>query len=162
MPDWDAPNTSAALLRHPYGIFLVGSKSGDEINLMTANWGTQCSFEPKLYTVFIEADSHTRKLIDGGGVFTVSLLPADSEDVVSLYTKPADVVGDKLGDQAFFSGPNTGAPIYDGAVGWFECRVTDVRPLGDHVQYTGEVLAGAIRGEDPPGHLQELGWEYGG
>lgn len=162
MPDWDAPDTSAALLRHPYGVFLVGSRAGDDLNLMTANWGTQCSFEPKLYSIFIEGDSQTRKLIDAGQVFTICLLPADSEDVVSLYTKPAGVVGDKLGEFPYFTAPATGAPIYGGAVGWFECRVTQQYDVGDHIQYIGEVLGGAIRGEEPAWTLQQLGWEYGG
>jgi flavin reductase (DIM6/NTAB) family NADH-FMN oxidoreductase RutF len=162
MPDWDKPDISAALLRHPYGIFLVGSRSGDERNLMTGNWGTQCSFEPKLYTVFIEADSQTRKLMDAGKVFTICLLPAESEDVVSLYTKPAGVVGDKLGEHKFFDAPETGAPDYDGSVAYFECRVTDARPAGDHIQYTGEVVGGRVRGGEAAWTLQQLGWEYGG
>jgi hypothetical protein len=32
----------------------------------------------------------------------------------------------------------------------------------DHIKYVGEVLGGAIIGEDPAWTLQELGWEYGG
>lgn len=162
MPDWDHPDISAALLRHPYGIFLVGSRSGDDVNLMTGNWGTQCSFEPKLYTVFIEADSRTRTLIDAGQVFTICLLPAESEDVVSHYTKPAALIGDKLGDHHFFDGPETGAPVFDGSVAYFECRVTDSKPLGDHVQYIGEVVGGRVRGDAAAWTLQQLGWEYGG
>ena len=59
--------TAAALLAQPYGVFLVGSRSGEDRNLMTASWGSQCSFEPRLYTVFVETDAHTRRLIDAGG-----------------------------------------------------------------------------------------------
>lgn len=153
---------SAALLRQPYGIFLVGSRAGAERNLMTANWGTQCSFEPRLFSIFVEADAHTRKLIDQGGVFSVSLLPADSEDVVSLFTKPAEVVGDKLGEYAYIDAPATGAPVYKDAVAWFECRVTDSRPVGDHIHYVGEVVGGGVNGDAPAWTLQQLGWEYGG
>jgi flavin reductase (DIM6/NTAB) family NADH-FMN oxidoreductase RutF len=158
----DLTPASAALLRQPYPIFLVGSRAGDDINLMTANWGTQCSFEPKLYTIFVEQDAHTRKLIDAGQVFTICYLPADSEDVVSLYTKPAEVVGDKLGEHRYFAAPQTGAPVYDGAVAWFECRVVDSREVGDHIQYVGEVVGGDTPRADPAWTLQELGWEYGG
>ena len=158
----DLTNVSAALLAHPYGIFLVGSAAGDDLNLMTANWGTQCSFEPRLYTIFIEADSQTRQLIDAGGVFSVCLLPAGSEDVVSLYTKPAAVVGGKIGEHGYLRGPETGAPVFEGAVAYFECRVRESRPVGDHVQYVGEVVGGDVLRGDPAWTLQELGWEYGG
>lgn len=153
---------AAALLRQPYGVFLVGSRSGDDLNLMTANWGTQCSFEPRLYTVFIEQDSHTRRLIDAGGAFSVSFLPRDSEDAVSAFTRSADVVGGKLSGYDWFEAPQTRTPVYGQSVAWFECRVTDARPVGDHIQYTGEVLGGEVVGEDPAWTLQELGWEYGG
>jgi flavin reductase (DIM6/NTAB) family NADH-FMN oxidoreductase RutF len=155
-------SASAALIRLPYGILLVGSRDGDQLNLMTANWGTQCSFEPRLYTIFIEADSHTRKLIDGGQVFSISLLPADSEEVVSHYTKPAEVVGDKLGEHGYFEAPETKAPVYENAVAWFECRVIETREAGDHVQYIGEVVNGKTPSGDPAWTLQELGWDYGG
>ena len=155
-------DTSAALLRHPYVIMLVGSCDGDDMNLMTANWGTQCSFQPRLYTVFIEQDSHTRKLMDAGRVFSICLLPRDVEEVVSAFTRPAEIAGSKLGGHDWFKAPETGAPVYAGSVAWFECRVTDARPVGDHIQYVGEVLGGAIIGEDPAWTLQELGWEYGG
>lgn len=153
---------SAALLRQPYGLFLVGSRSGDDRNLMTATWGTQCSFEPKLYSVFIEEDSHTRKLIDAGGAFTVCFVPPDSEEVVSHYTRAAETVGNKLGDYDYFEAPQTGCPVYAGSVAWFECRVTDARLVGDHVEYIGEVVGGDAPLSDPAWTVQELGWEYGG
>jgi flavin reductase (DIM6/NTAB) family NADH-FMN oxidoreductase RutF len=158
----DGTPASDALLKQPYGIFLVGSRAGDDLNLMTANWGTQVSFEPRLYSIFIEQDAHTRKLIDQGRVFSVSFVPADSEHVISFYTKPAEKIGNKLGEHGFKSAPETGAPIYDRAVAWFECRVIDSREVGDHVQYVGEVVGGAVEDDVPAWTLQELGWDYGG
>lgn len=153
---------AAALLRHPYGIFLVGSRAGDDRNLMTANWGTQCSFEPRLYTVFIEKDAHTRRLMDAGGVFSVCLLPPNSEEAASQFSKPAALIEGKLGGFDTFDGPATGAPILAGCPGWWECRIVDSRETGDHVQYVGEVLAGGMGPDARAWTLQELGWEYGG
>ena len=161
MPE-NPDDVAAALLSHPYGLFLVGSRNGDDRNLMTGTWGTQCSFEPRLYSVFIEKDSHTRKLIDAGGVFTICLLPADVEDVVSQYTKPAEVVGSKLGEYDFFDAPQTGAPVFGGSLAWFECRVVEQHDSGSHVQYMGEVMGGAQLLGDPAWTVQQLGWEYGG
>lgn len=158
----DGSPASEALLKQPYGIFLVGSRSGDDLNLMTANWGTQVSFEPRLYAVFVEQDAHTRKLIDAGKAFTISFVPPESEDVISFYTKPAEKVGNKLGEHAFIEAPETGCPVYEGAVAWFECRVTESREVGDHIQYVGEVVGGAVNSDGPAWTLQELGWDYGG
>ena len=44
-----------ALWTMPSGLYLVGSRAGDERNLMTCNWATQVSFEPKLLAVGVEA-----------------------------------------------------------------------------------------------------------
>lgn len=158
----DGTPPSEALVKQPYGIFLVGSRAGDEMNLMTANWGTQVSFEPRLYAVYIEEDAHTRKLIDQGGVFTISYVPSDSEAVVGFYTKPAEKIGNKLGEHPFIEAPETGAPVYEGAVAWFECRVTSTHVVGDHIGYVGEVVGGAVNSDEPAWTLQELGWDYSG
>ena len=155
---------SQALLRQPYPLFFVGSRAGSEMNLMTCTWGSQCSFEPRLYTVFIESDAHTRKLIDEGGSFTVCMVPPNTdEDILSQYTRPAEVVGGKLADaEAYFEAPGSGCPVYAGSVAWVDCRVVETRPVGDHIQYIGEVIGGQVRGTDPVWTNVELGWEYGG
>jgi flavin reductase (DIM6/NTAB) family NADH-FMN oxidoreductase RutF len=158
----DGTPESDALLKQPYGIFLVGSRDGDEMNLMTANWGTQVSFEPKLYAIGVEKDAHTRKLVDAGRAFSISYVPADSEAVVSFYTKPAEVIGNKLGEHAYIEAPVTKVPVYEDAVAWFECRVTATHEVGDHILYVGEVVGGAVNSDDPAWTLQELGWDYGG
>jgi flavin reductase (DIM6/NTAB) family NADH-FMN oxidoreductase RutF len=155
-------DTAAALLRHPYGLFLVGSAANGDANLMTATWGTQCSFKPRQYAVFIEADSHTHQLIEAGGAFSISLLPADVEDVVSRYTRTAEQIHEKVNPDDYFLTPSLSMPVWNGAVAWLECKLNAATPVGDHIQYTGEVLGGEVRSGDPAWTLQELGWEYGG
>lgn len=131
MPE-NPDDIAAALLRHPYGLFLVGSRSGDERDFMTAGWGSQCSFKPRMYAIFIEGESQTRQLIDGGGAFTINLMPADSTAVVSQFSRGAHEVGRGLDEGSYFDAPETGAPVFEGAVAWFECRVADTRPVGPH------------------------------
>ncbi|MGE5596952.1 MAG: flavin reductase family protein [Hyphomicrobiales bacterium] len=67
-----------------------------------------------------------------------------------------------MGEHEYFEAPQTGCPVYDGSVAWFECRVVETHTIGDHVQYIGEVLGGEVRTGDPAWTLQQLGWEYGG
>ena len=60
----------------PTGLYLVGSRHGDEVNLMTANLVVQVCIEPKLVGVALERDSVTARLVAAGGAFAISLLAA--------------------------------------------------------------------------------------
>ena len=51
----------------PSGLYLIGSRSGDERNLMTLNWATKVSFEPKLVAISVEQTAVTHRLIKAGG-----------------------------------------------------------------------------------------------
>src|SRR5579863_9118706 len=72
----------------PTGLYVVGSRAGDEANLMTANLVVQVCMEPKLLAVALEAESVTARLVAAGGAFTVSLLHRSDRDVVRRFVKP--------------------------------------------------------------------------
>jgi flavin reductase (DIM6/NTAB) family NADH-FMN oxidoreductase RutF len=73
----------------PSGLYLLGSRAGDRRNLMTLNWATQLSFDPKLVGVSVEAGALTHRLVDEGGVFALSLLAREDRAVVRKFVKPA-------------------------------------------------------------------------
>jgi flavin reductase (DIM6/NTAB) family NADH-FMN oxidoreductase RutF len=58
----------------PSGLYLLGSRFGDAVNLMAANLVLQVCLEPKLVAAAIEAESVTADLVSKSGAFTVSLL----------------------------------------------------------------------------------------
>ena len=153
-----------ALQQLTTGMVIVGSKGeGDELNAMTANWVVQASFHPPMVAVAIEQDSHTRKLIDQGKVFSLNIVRAgpDAEALVGKFVKPAKRAGNKLEDEPFTTG-ETGAPLLTNALSWVECRVTGQLQTGDHVLYAGEVVGAGVNGEGAPLTLEALGWHYGG
>ena len=134
---------SAALSAQVYGLVVVGSVSGDgEPNGMTANWLTQVSFDPRIVAVAIQSDAHTRRNIDQTGVFSISILPVVPAELVLKFTRRSTSGEGRLeGEPA--SSFESGAPVLDAAVAWYECRVVDRAEPGDHVVYFGEVTAGA-------------------
>ena len=71
-------------------LVLIGSRSGDEWNAMTASWVTQVSMEPVLIGVGIDNKSVTHRLIAPGGVFSVNLWPADDTRIFVKFSKPAE------------------------------------------------------------------------
>jgi flavin reductase (DIM6/NTAB) family NADH-FMN oxidoreductase RutF len=131
----------------PTGLYLIGSRHGDEVNLMTANLVVQVSMEPKLLAVALEHDSVTAHLVTAGGGFSVSLLARTDRDVVRRFVKPVHDV-DRAPDGAVLAlsgrpvtevGPNR-LPVLASAAGYLDCRLTRAEPLGSHTLCIGEVV----------------------
>ena len=154
-----------ALWTMPSGLYLVGSRSGDERNLMTANWATQVSFEPKLLAVGVEKPALTHRLISEGRIFSLHTVDREDRAIVRKFTKPVDVDADAhtANGFAFHDGP-TGAPILDQAVAWFDCELRQSLEAGDTTLFIGEIVAcGFQKPEDTPVlRMEDTRMNYGG
>ena len=72
----------------PTGLYLIGSRWEDKVNLMTANLVVQVCLEPKLVAAAIETESVTADLVTRSGSFAVSLLARADKAVVRRFVKP--------------------------------------------------------------------------
>ena len=131
----------------PAGLYLIGSRGGDEVNLMTANLVLQVCIEPKLVAVALEREALTTRLVRDGGAFTVSLLPRTERDVVRRFAKPAvDVERSEDGTVLSLSGhavTEVGPerlPVLAAAGGYLYCPLTRTEELGSHTLCIGEVV----------------------
>jgi len=138
----------------PTGLFVVGSRSGDRRNLMTCNWVMQIATSPKLVAVSVERGAVTRRLIDEGGGFSVSVLSRADRALVRRFVKPVDaVVLDAAGAAISLQGEPVhevtgGLPCLSAAVSWLACEVRrglrwDHEAVDDeasHVLFVGEVV----------------------
>src|SRR5438093_9360062 len=79
------------LWKMPSGLFAIGSRVGDRRNMMTANWVSQVSFDPKLVAVSVEHDALTHELISEGRAFSVNVLDREDRAIVRKFTKPVEV-----------------------------------------------------------------------
>jgi flavin reductase (DIM6/NTAB) family NADH-FMN oxidoreductase RutF len=131
----------------PTGLYLIGSRAGDEVNLMTANLVVQVCIEPKLVAVAVERDALTMRLVRDGGAFSVSLLPRSERAVVRHFVKPVvDVERSTDGIVVTMSshavdevGPHK-LPVLASAVGYLYCPLTRLEELGSHVLCIGQVV----------------------
>jgi flavin reductase (DIM6/NTAB) family NADH-FMN oxidoreductase RutF len=131
----------------PTGLYLIGSRVGDEVNLMTANLVVQVCLEPKLVAVAIERDAVTMRLVRDGRAFTVSLLPRTERDVVRRFVKPVlDVERSPDGAVLAMSGHAVSEvgpgrlPVLGSAAGFLVCTLTRTEELGSHTLCIGEVI----------------------
>jgi flavin reductase (DIM6/NTAB) family NADH-FMN oxidoreductase RutF len=149
----------------PYGLYVVGSRHGDRRNLMTLNFATQVSFDPKLVGIGVEKTALTHELIAAGGSFALCTVARDDRAIVRKFTKPveADPAAGTLNGFPFHDGV-TGAPILDQAVAWLDCQVRQPVDCGGHTFFIGEVVdCGFQQPEDTPVlRMEDTRMSYGG
>ena len=135
----------------PTGLYLIGSRHEDAVNLMTANLVVQVCLEPKLVAVALEAESVTADLVTQSGAFTVCLLAREDKDVVRRFVKPVsevvrtEGVGADAGAVVTMSGHDVhevgraALPVLAKASGYILCDVVRREELGSHTLFIGEV-----------------------
>lgn len=155
----------------PSGLYVVGSRSQNRVNLMTANLVMQVATEPKLVAVAIESKAVTCALVAEGGAFSLSLLAREDRTVVRHFVKPVqepDIVreGDVLVSMAgeAVEVHESGAPVLSRAVAWLDCQVRHRLELGSHQLFVGEVVAvGGSEGDVPAVlRMEDTRMNYGG
>ena len=169
-PEGTEPETYDKLRRRvlwkmPSGLYVLGSRHGDEYNLMTMNWATQVSFDPKLVAVSVEHGAVTHRLVADGGVFAVNLIDREDRAIVRRFTKPVevDLSANTLNGFPFHT-RRTGAPVLDQAVAFLDCEVRQTVDVGGHTLFLGVVVdAGFLKDEETAVlRMEDTRMNYGG
>ncbi len=160
----------------PYGLYIVGSKAGGEVNGMMADWVMQVSFEPRLVAAAFENDARTLENIRATKVFTISALSQDPHgmELAAKFAQPyygakvkgrtrtaAEEIHRKLIGipHSMTSG---GCPILDAAMAWLECEAEQFVATGDHTLVVARVLDGRLCRDAQPLTSSYTGWNYSG
>lgn len=152
------------LWKIPNVLCLVGSRSGDEWNGMTASWVTQVAMEPVLVAVSVDAKAVTNRLMKEGEAFSLNLWDREDTRPFVKFSKPAEKDGMELNGRPVREG-SLGVPIFEEAVVWIECSVWHVVPCGTHDLFLGEVVDAGFRDdvEDPDvARMEDTRMKYGG
>jgi flavin reductase (DIM6/NTAB) family NADH-FMN oxidoreductase RutF len=160
----------------PYGLYIVGSGSGNEVNGMMADWVMQVSFNPRLVAVAFENDAHTLATLQSHPFFTINFLSQDGEGMHLAGKFAQPYLGSKVGGRDVeaarrvhhkleaipYRHMQRGCPVLEKALAWLECEVSTFTPVGDHTLVIAEVLDGAIVREGEPLTSAYTGWTYSG
>ncbi len=155
----------------PSGLYVVGSRYQDRCNLMTLNWATQLSFEPKLVGIGVEHGAVTHELISGGRVFSLCVIDREDRAIVRKFVKPVEDPGmpsEHAADGTLNGFPvverATGAPILAQAVAWLDCEVRQAVETGGHTLFVGEIVdCGFAKDEATPVlRMEDTRMNYGG
>jgi flavin reductase (DIM6/NTAB) family NADH-FMN oxidoreductase RutF len=123
-------------------------RSGDDVNIMVANWITQASFEPRQVAFGLQKTSYTHGLVESGKVFSVNIFRKEDAELIKAFTKGRAKNPDKVTNAHYSAGAVTGCPVVDGAAAYLECRVVNIVDSGgDHNVVVAEVVGAGVRKE---------------
>ncbi len=146
----------------PYGFYITGVVgTNGEANGFTTCWVSQVSFDPQQVIVAVRKDQHTHDLVEQSGVFSLNFLDTEQEDLANKFTQSLEPEDGRVGGSPYSAG-ETGAPLFEEAFAYLECRVVGKMEAGDHTVYLGEVVASDLK--RPADILTDLDtpMEYGG
>ena len=145
-----------------YGLYAVTAKHDADVSIMTANWLTQCSFEPPLVVLAVEHDSHSRQVIESSGAFAINLYTSRQRDLAGNLGRTFDKHPEKIDQTTWMPGPLTGSPLLEKALAWVECKIASSLPAGDHILFVAEVVEAGLHNEGAPLTLKAAGFKYAG
>lgn len=156
------PNIKKRVLRtFTYGLYAVSCADEGEVNIFTANWLTQVSFDPPLLAVSVENDSKSLGMILRSRAFTVNVYRSDERELAGKLGKSAIQHPDKLNGIEFDLGAN-GCPILRDVPAWVACKVSHTAPAGDSTLIVAEVVDVGMPDDGQPLTMSEAGFRHAG
>jgi flavin reductase (DIM6/NTAB) family NADH-FMN oxidoreductase RutF len=131
------------------GVTVITTAAGQELQGMTANAVASLSLDPVMVLICVEKSTHTHRLLEAGGVFTVNILGEHQEDVSRTFARRAEPEAGSLRGVPFVFG-KTGSPRLEDCLAFLECRISNALDGGDHTIFLGEVVAEGIVNDVKP------------
>jgi flavin-dependent trigonelline monooxygenase, reductase component len=152
----EAQFDSAALRRafgsFPTGVTVVTTRDADgRPRGMTANSFASVSLEPALLLVCIGHGVASFPAFAQCRSFAVNVLRDDQQDVSALFASKSAMKFTDIG----YATRQTGVPVLDDCLAWFDCTLHQRVDAGDHTVLFGEVRQFAS------GHAAPLGFSRG-
>jgi flavin reductase (DIM6/NTAB) family NADH-FMN oxidoreductase RutF len=126
-----------------HGVYVVTTRVGDRVNGMTAAWVSQVSLNPLLLMVSIAPPRFSHGLIMESRILAVNVLAHDQVDLGKRFGYQSGRKVDKFVGLDWTAAVS-GAPILSQAYAYFDLKLVDTFPAGDHTLFVGEVVGAKI------------------
>ena len=131
-------NLRQALGSFPTGVTVVSCLDKNKNPLgFTANSFTSVSLDPQLISICIDKESFNIDSFSITKHFAVSVLSEDQQSISTTFATPNE---DRFQNVEWRT-EDTGSPIIENAVAWFDCNTRQVIDAGDHLILIGEIIA---------------------
>ena len=140
-----------ALYSLQYGVFLLGTKSGDKINACITNTCFQAANGPTRIAISVIKQNLTCQMIEESGIFALSVLDRScSFETIKRFGYQSGRDADKFADFDYESAGNGCPYIKKGACAVIEAKVCNKLDLGTHMLFIAEVTDAQLLGNGEP------------
>jgi len=144
-----------------YGLYAVSCADNGQVNIFTANWLTQVSFEPPLLAISVENNSKSLPMLLRSAKFTVNVYRAGERELAGKLGKSAAYHPNKLDGIDYDIGAN-GCPILRSALAWVACEVQSTTEAGDSTLLVARVVDVGMLGDGQALTMAEAGFRHAG
>ncbi|HEY3596561.1 MAG TPA: flavin reductase family protein [Paraburkholderia sp.] len=135
-PNFDAAKFRSALSQFATGVTVITTRaSSGELIGITASSFNSVSLAPPLVLWSLATRSASMQVFQANSHYVVNVLAASQLDLCKRF---ATVKGDRF-EGVSHAASDSGMPVLDGALAWFECHNRSRYVEGDHVIFVGEV-----------------------
>jgi flavin reductase (DIM6/NTAB) family NADH-FMN oxidoreductase RutF len=130
----------AVLGRFATGVTVVTTCEGSRRAGITVNAFSSVSLDPPLVLICIERSAYIHDILRRTGTYAVNFLGEKQRALSECFAGRSDTRDVDFCDVASHE-VATGAPVFDEALAFVDCRVVNVYPGGDHSIFLGQVEA---------------------
>ncbi len=138
------------MARFATGVTVVAARHGPLLAGMTANAIASISIDPPLMMASVARKAETYRAIIGSHAFAISVLAAEQRELAECFAQPTTAAKLIRFCDAAWDEAESGSPILDGALAYFDCRLVDRFDGGDHAIFLGEIVAAGYRDDAEP------------
>jgi flavin reductase (DIM6/NTAB) family NADH-FMN oxidoreductase RutF len=135
--------------RFASGVTVVTTRGSEGAYGVTVSSFASLSLNPLLVTASINRSSPLLGYVRSAEAFAISVLAGDQQQVADYFARRGRTPEPAGFATVSTTARQTGAPIVDGCLSWFDCTVEDVLPGGDHEILVGRVAAAGGRAGEP-------------
>lgn len=122
------------------GVTAVTTALEGRLRGVTVSAFTSVSLDPPLVLISLANENLSCEMIAESGIFAVNILSEEQEFLAERFAARAPLVNESF-EGVPYHVEVTGAPILEGVVAWYDCRVAATYDGGDHTILVGRVEA---------------------
>lgn len=138
------------MARFATGVSVVAARHGPLLAGMTANAIASISVAPPLMMASISRKAETHAAVIGSHAFAISVLADHQRGLAECFAQPTTAAKLTRFCDAAWHEAETGSPILEEALAYFDCRLVNHFDGGDHTIFVGEIVAAGFREDAKP------------